>query len=57
VLITHSVRFQFGRCNVRQHFPASLAILRANKSLFAKFVEHVVGFDQAVEVSRPHVWS
>jgi threonine dehydrogenase-like Zn-dependent dehydrogenase len=47
-----SIRFQFGRCSVRRHFPAAIAILKDKSDLFKNFVEHVVGFDEAVDYYR-----
>ena len=44
----HSVRLQFGRCSVRTMFPMALEVLRNNRELFDRFVEHSVPIDEAV---------
>lgn len=47
--LTPSARFQFGRCSVRRHFDAAIAILKDKSDLFKSFVEHVVDLDEAVD--------
>lgn len=49
VLYSKNVRMQFGRCSVRTFFPLALDVLKNNIDLFAKFVEHKVGIEEAEE--------
>lgn len=52
MLTLESPRFQFGMCSSHYYFPAALEILKKNRDLFAKFIEHKIHIDKAEEVRR-----